>query len=252
MRSKPKYCGQLQNHVRITNFRGESRELPSLKIFVFLHGLTTWLVMQWSVWSDICELANKTTQQLYKLSTPCIDDHHFKEEDMKSVGELSHVCSQIVLKCLYLARMEDLTILICDGVALPHAILRLNLAGRHFTVCGFLSRPPLRGRSVVMSKWNFAIVILTATQSFNRQCSQMVTSSLSETNVSVARVFFKPSDIGNEPSEVFKFVWTTSDSGVGSLLSASHHVFDDPLFATLALRVFKLWLVRLAENRIVQ
>ena len=28
-----------------------------------------------------CELANKTTQQLYKVSTPCIDDHHFKEEE---------------------------------------------------------------------------------------------------------------------------------------------------------------------------
>ena len=52
-----------------------------------------------------CELANKTTQQLYKVSAPCIDDHHFKEEEMKSVGELSHVCSQIVLKCLYLARI---------------------------------------------------------------------------------------------------------------------------------------------------
>ena len=46
-----------------------------------------------------CELANKTIQQLYKVSTPCIDDHHFKEEEMKSVGELSQVCSQIVLKC---------------------------------------------------------------------------------------------------------------------------------------------------------
>ena len=52
-----------------------------------------------------CELTNKTTQQLYKVSTPCIDDHHFKEEETKSVGELSHVCSQIVLKCLYLARI---------------------------------------------------------------------------------------------------------------------------------------------------
>ena len=39
-----------------------------------------------------CELANKTTQQLYKVSTPCIDDHHFKEEE-------------IVLKCIYLARI---------------------------------------------------------------------------------------------------------------------------------------------------
>ena len=35
-----------------------------------------------------CELANKTTQQLYKVSTPCIDDHHFKEEETKSVGEM--------------------------------------------------------------------------------------------------------------------------------------------------------------------
>ena len=51
-----------------------------------------------------CDLANKTTQQLYKVSTPCIDDHHFKEET-KSVGELSQVCSQIFLKCLYLARI---------------------------------------------------------------------------------------------------------------------------------------------------
>ena len=50
-----------------------------------------------------CELANRTTQQLYKVSTPCIDDHHFKEEEFKSLGELSKVCFQIVLKCLYLA-----------------------------------------------------------------------------------------------------------------------------------------------------
>ena len=42
-----------------------------------------------------CELANKTTQQLYKVSTPCIDDHHFKEEEMKPVG-------------LYLARIGRL------------------------------------------------------------------------------------------------------------------------------------------------
>ena len=52
-----------------------------------------------------CELANKTTQQLCKVSTPCIDDHHFKEEELKSVGKLSKVSSQIVLKCLCLARI---------------------------------------------------------------------------------------------------------------------------------------------------
>ena len=37
-----------------------------------------------------------STQQLYNVS-PCIDDHQFQE--VKSVG------SQIVLKCLYLARI---------------------------------------------------------------------------------------------------------------------------------------------------
>ena len=49
-----------------------------------------------------CELANKTTQQLYKVSTPCIDDHHFKEKELKSVGEFSQVCSQIVFEMLKL------------------------------------------------------------------------------------------------------------------------------------------------------
>ena len=52
-----------------------------------------------------CELANKTTQELYKVSSPCIGYHHFKKEQMKSVGEWSKVSSQIVLKCLYLARI---------------------------------------------------------------------------------------------------------------------------------------------------
>ena len=50
-----------------------------------------------------CELANKTTEQLHKVSTPCIADHQFKEEELGSVGELSKACSQIVLKRLHLA-----------------------------------------------------------------------------------------------------------------------------------------------------
>ena len=51
-----------------------------------------------------CELANKTTEQLFKVATPCMDDHQVKQEEMGSVGELSTVCSQIVLKCPDLAR----------------------------------------------------------------------------------------------------------------------------------------------------
>ena len=58
-----------------------------------------------------CELANKTTQQFFKVATQCMDDHQLKEEENESVGELSKVCSQIVLKCLYLARIGRLDIL---------------------------------------------------------------------------------------------------------------------------------------------
>ena len=84
---------------------GRTEKLPYSEIF---------LISSWSYDMEghakkcverYCALSNKTTQQLYKVSTPCIDDHHFKEEEMKSVGELSQVCSHIVLKCLYLARI---------------------------------------------------------------------------------------------------------------------------------------------------
>ena len=69
-----------------------------------------------------CEMANKTTQQLYKVSTPCIDDHHFKEEETKSVGELSNTCSQIVLKCLYLT-----------GIGRPDILWSVNKLARSIT-----------------------------------------------------------------------------------------------------------------------
>ena len=45
-----------------------------------------------------CELAKETTQQLHKVSTPCLDHHHFKEEALGAVGESSKVCSRSVLE----------------------------------------------------------------------------------------------------------------------------------------------------------
>ena len=98
MLNNQRYCGQLQNHVRIANFRGKQKNCHPLKIFVFLHGLYDMEGDAKKCVERYCELANKTTQQLYKVSTPCIDDHHFKEEETKSVGELSNTCSQIVLR----------------------------------------------------------------------------------------------------------------------------------------------------------
>ena len=64
-----------------------------------LHGPMTWKVMPRIVWNDIASWQTGKFNNSTKLSTPCIDDHHFKEE-LNSAGELSNMCSQIVLKCL--------------------------------------------------------------------------------------------------------------------------------------------------------
>ena len=45
-----------------------------------------------------CELANKTTQQLYKVSTPCIDDHHTSK---KKKWKLLENCQIHALKLLW-------------------------------------------------------------------------------------------------------------------------------------------------------
>ena len=70
--------------------------------------------MTWKVKKCVeryCELANKATQQLYKVATPCMDDHQFIAEENESVGDLSTFSSQIDLKCLYLARIGRIDIL---------------------------------------------------------------------------------------------------------------------------------------------
>ena len=58
-----------------------------------------------------CELEIKKTEQLYTVSTPWLDGHRFRKQEFETVGELPKVCSQIVLKCLYLVRIGRLVIL---------------------------------------------------------------------------------------------------------------------------------------------
>ena len=65
-----------------------------------------------------CELANKMTQQHYKVSTPCIDDHHFKEEELKSVGEfvnsmLSNCSEMLILGTHWKTRYSMVSEQIC-------------------------------------------------------------------------------------------------------------------------------------------
>ena len=53
----------------------------------------------------ILRIGGKKFEQLYKVSTPCLDDHQFNKEELETVGELSNVCSRIALKFLFLARI---------------------------------------------------------------------------------------------------------------------------------------------------
>ena len=68
-----------------------------------LLGHTIWKGMRKKVRWEM-NWRTKKTEQLHKVSSLCLDDHHFKKEELEAVGEMSKVCSQIVLKCLYLAR----------------------------------------------------------------------------------------------------------------------------------------------------
>ena len=88
MWNKQRYCKQLQNHVRIENSAGWTEKLPyseNLRICSWSYDMAGHAK---KCGERYCELANKTTQQLYQVSTPCFDDHHFKEEELKSVGEI--------------------------------------------------------------------------------------------------------------------------------------------------------------------
>ena len=74
-----------------------------------------------------CELANKKAEPLYKVSSPCLDDHPFKKKELESVGELSEVCSQIVESPLSAIRPDDPQ---ARAVALSVVHLILNMFSR--------------------------------------------------------------------------------------------------------------------------
>ena len=66
----------------------------------------------------------KNIEQLQEISTPCLDDHQFKLEELEKVGGLSKVCFRIVLKCFYLAR-----------IGRPDILFSVNQLARVVTKC---------------------------------------------------------------------------------------------------------------------
>ena len=65
-------------------------------------GTTTWKDILENPLRDIASWHTKRWRAVIQsLKSLLGEDHHFKKEELKSVGELSKVCSQIVLKWLY-------------------------------------------------------------------------------------------------------------------------------------------------------
>ena len=81
----------------------ETKATGKLMPKLCLHGPMTWKVMQRNAWKDIAKLRIKPLSNFSKSQRHA--DHQFKEEEIGSVGELSTVCTQIVLKCLHLVRI---------------------------------------------------------------------------------------------------------------------------------------------------
>ena len=105
MRSKPRYCGQLQSHVRIANFCGGIREIAipqNLRISSWSYDMAG---RAKKCVERYCELANKTTQQLHKVSNSMYRWSPLQRGRNKICWRIVKYSSQIVLICLYLARI---------------------------------------------------------------------------------------------------------------------------------------------------
>ena len=61
---------------------------------LLLRGAATCKIYDQKCVEALANLLTKTFDELHKVSTPCLDDHQRKPEDLESVGELSETCSK--------------------------------------------------------------------------------------------------------------------------------------------------------------
>ena len=63
---------------QLKNYKGGKNLTQKLS-----RGPTTWKDVLKTCVETYCELANKNTEYFYKVSSPCLDDHHFKKEELE-------------------------------------------------------------------------------------------------------------------------------------------------------------------------
>ena len=60
------------------------------------YGHVIWKGVRKSALKGVVNWRLKKTQQIYKVSTPCLDDHNLKEEELESVGDMSQNGQELV------------------------------------------------------------------------------------------------------------------------------------------------------------
>ena len=104
MRNKQRYCEQSQDHVWISNFRGENK-LPYSENF----RISSWSFdLEGHVKKCVeryCELQTRRLNNSLKYPLHASMTIISNRKNWNLLEKLSHVSSQIVLKCLHLARI---------------------------------------------------------------------------------------------------------------------------------------------------
>ena len=115
---KPLACQQAEGNLRVRpRQQAEGHPCPKLKAWQYdMQGHARQCVEKY------LELSGKTEASLKAVGTPCLDDHMFLEQDFTTKGDLSPVAARIVLKALYLARMNR-----------PECLWTINHLARHVT-----------------------------------------------------------------------------------------------------------------------
>ena len=72
-------------------------------------GLMTWQVMRRNVRNDIANCQTKRQSTCKKVSSPCLNDHQFKQEELESVGECQKFAHRLSWNACTWHELDDLT-----------------------------------------------------------------------------------------------------------------------------------------------
>ena len=172
MWNKQRYCRQLQNHVWIQNFRRSKRKASILWDF----RISSWSYdMKGHAKKCVeryCELANKTTQQLYKVSTPCLPSLQRRRIEIRGrmVKSMLSSCSEMLIlgtywksRCFMVSEQTCTNDHKMDSLARLISCIRHTCAYRRYCYVGIIAQQCRSGlfqdSDFCRRSWGFKIYI---------------------------------------------------------------------------------------------